>query len=135
MNTSVVWIAPPATPRIDSWFGKVRAAGFLPVRVDSADAALLALTQFRAGVVVYQATTENAASDCKRLVATGSAVVAVIDDDRYAQIYLSVGCAAAVADRCPGPVLVSIVRDVAAGKRNLVWPESAAGPVPESAAG
>jgi hypothetical protein len=126
MNTSVVWIAPPATPRIDAWLGKVRSAGLLPVRVDSADAAVRVLTQFRAGVVVYQAAIENGASECERLVATGSAVVAVLEEARYAQIYLSVGCAAAVDNRCPGTVLVDILRAVADGKRNLVWPETAA---------
>lgn len=135
MNTSVIWIAPPTTPKIDSWLGKVRSAGLLPVRVDSADAAVQVLTQFRAGVVVYQATIENGAGECQRLVATGSAVVAVIEDARYAQIYFSVGCAAAVSDRCPETVLVGILRDVAAGKRDLVWPEPATAAVPESAAG
>lgn len=93
------------------------------------------LTQFRAGVVVYQAALENGAGECERLAATGSAVVAVIEDARYAQIYFSVGCAAVVADRCPGTVLVGILRDVAAGKRNLVWPGPAEGAVPETAAG
>lgn len=128
-------IAPPTTPTIDSWLGKFRSEGLLPVRVDSVDAALLVLTQFRAGVVVYQAAIENAAGECERLVATGTAVVAVIEDARYAQIYFSVGCAAVVGDQCPGTVLAGIVRDVAAGKRDVVWPEPAAGAVPESAAG
>jgi hypothetical protein len=134
VNTSVVWIAPPTTPRIDTWLGKLRSAGLLPVRVDSADAAVQVLTQFRAGVVAYQAAIENGAGECQRLVATGSAVVAVIEDARYAQIYFSVGCAAVVADRCPGTVLVGILRDVAEGKRNLMWPEPA-GTLPESATG
>lgn len=135
MNTSVVWIAPASTPKIDSWLGKVRAAGLLPVRVDSADAALQVLTQFRAGVVVYHATVENGAADCRRLVATGAAIVAVTDEPRYSQLYLSAGCAAAVADRCPGAVLVDMLRHVAAGKTNLVWPETAATSAPATAAG
>jgi len=66
VNTSVIWIAPPSTPKTDSWLGKVRAAGLLPVRVDSADAALRVLTQFRAGVVVYQAQIENGRSAAQR---------------------------------------------------------------------
>ncbi len=135
MNTSVVWVARPSTPKLDSWLGKVRAAGLLPVRVDSADAALQVLTQFRAGVVVYHAPIENGAGDCERLVATGAAIVAVIDEPRYSQIYLSVGCAAVVGDRCPGTALVDILKNVAAGKRNLVWPETAAGSAPATAAG
>jgi hypothetical protein len=135
VNTSVIWIAPPSTPKTDSRLGKVRAAGLLPVRVDSADAALQVLTQFRAGVVVYQAQIENGAGDCERLVATGAAVVAVIAEPRYSQIYLSVGCAAVVTDRCPGTVLADILKSVAAGKRNLVWPATAAGSAPATAAG
>ena len=135
MNTSVVWIAPLSTPKIDSWFGKLRAAGLFPVRVDSADAALQVLTQFRAGVVVYQAPIHNGAGDCERLVGTGAAIVAVIDEPRYSQIYLSLGCAAVVGDRCPGTALVDILKNVAAGKRDLVWPETAAGSVSASAAG
>ena len=82
-----------------------------------------------------QAAVERGGGDCGRLVATGSAVVAVIDDPRYAQVYLTVGCAAVVGDHCPGTVLIDILKNVAAGRRNLVWPEMAAGSVPESAAG
>jgi hypothetical protein len=93
------------------------------------------LTQFRAGALVYQIRIEDGAGDCERLVATGAAVVAVIDEPRYSQIYLSVGCAAVVTDRCPGTVFADILKNVAAGKRNLVWPETAAGSAPASAAG
>ena len=135
MNTSVVWIAPPSTPHTDSLLVKARSAGLLPVRVDSLNTALQVLTQFRAGVVVYRTPVQNGAGDCERLVATNAAVVAVIDEPRYAQIYLSVGCAAAIGDRCPGTVLVDIVTDVARGKRNIVWPEESAKALPESATG
>ena len=75
------------------------------------------------------------AGDCGRLVDTGAAIVAVMKEPRYSQMYLSVGCAAVVADRCPGTVLVDVLKNVAAGKRNLVWPEMAAGAAPVSAAG
>jgi len=135
VNTSVLWVAPPSTPKLDTWLGKVRGAGLLPVRVDSVSAALRMLTQFRAGVLVYHAALENGAGECERLAAAGTAVVAVIDDHRYAQIYLAVGCAAAVTDRCPGTVLVDVLRDVLAGKRNLVWPAPTGGAVPAAAAG
>jgi hypothetical protein len=135
VNTSVIWIAPPDSPRIEGWLGKVRGGGLLPVRVDSAEAALRLLTQFRAGAVVYQAMIENGAGECERLAAAGAAVVAMIEDHRYAPIYLAVGCAAAVTDRCPGPVLVGILKDVTAGKRNLVWPAPVGGAAPVSAAG
>ena len=135
MNTSVIWIAPPGTPRVDASLAKLRAGGLLPVRVDSAAAALQVLTQFRAGVIVYQADIDNHAADCERLVAAGDPVVAVIQDARYAQIYLSVGCAAAVADRCPIVVLIDILRGAAAGKRNIMWPATGAGALPASAAG
>ena len=135
MNTSVVWIASPASPKLDSWLGKARAAGFLPVRVDSTDAALQVLTQFRAGIVVCHGTQQQGVADCERLLADGMTVVAVIDDSRYTAIYLSIGCAAVLGDRCPGTVLVEMLKNVAAGKRNLVWPPPAAGSVPETAAG
>jgi hypothetical protein len=135
VNTSVLWVAPSGTPKLEAWLGKVRGAGLLPVRVDSADAALQVLTQFRAGVVVYHAPLENGAGECERLAAGGTAVVAMIDDQRYAQIYLAVGCAAAVTDRCPATVLVDVLRDVLAGKRNLVWPAPAGGAAPAAAAG
>ena len=135
MNTSVIWIAPPGTPRVDAALGKLRAAGLLPVRVESVAAALKLLTQFRAGVIVCQAEVDNSAGDCERLVGAGAAVVALIRDTRYAQIYLSVGCAAAVEDRCPIVALAAILRDAAAGKRNVVWPTTASGALPASAAG
>jgi hypothetical protein len=135
VNTSVIWIAPSPTARVDAAFGKLRAAGLLPVRADSTGAALRVLTQFRAGVVVYQAGVENGAGDCERLVDAGAAVVTLITDVRYAQIYLSVGCAAAVADTCPIATLIPILRDAAAGKRNIVWPLSGSGALPASAAG
>ena len=128
-------MAPPGTPRVDAALGKLRAAGLLPVRVDSVAAAVKVLTQFRAGVIVHQAGSENDARDAERLVDAGAPVVALIKDARYAQIYLSIGCAAAVADSCPIVVLVGIVRDAAAGKRNIVWPESGSGALPASAAG
>ena len=105
------------------------------MRVNSADGALEVLKQFRAGVVVYQAAAENGAGDCERLVAAGAPVVAVIEDSRYAQIYLSVGCAAAVTEGCPGTVLVGILKNVAGGQRHILWPELASGAIPESAAG
>ena len=135
MNTSVIWVAPAGTPRVDASLGKLRAAGLLPVRTDSLDAALKVLTQFRAGVVVYPADTENGAGECERLVDAGAAVVALIKDARYAQIYLSVGCAAAVADTCPIVTLVDILRDVTAGKRNVTWPGLPGAALPETAAG
>lgn len=135
MNTSVIWVAPPGTPRVDAALAKLRGAGLLPVRVDSVAAAVKVLTQFRAGVIVYQAGLETDARECERLVDGGAPVVALITDARYAQIYLSIGCAAAVADSCPVVVLVGIIRDAAAGKRNIVWPESGSGALPASAAG
>jgi hypothetical protein len=134
MNTSVLWVAPPETPRTDTWLNRVRSGGLLPVRVDSCDAALGVMRQFRAGLVVVQTPAEKGAGECERLVKTGSPVVAVIDDARYAQIYLSVGCAAAVGEKCPAGVFVEILQRVAAGQRNIVWPE-VVGAVPESIAG
>jgi hypothetical protein len=92
------------------------------------------MRQFRAGLVVVQAPVENGAGDCERLVKGGSPVVAVIGDARYAQIYLSVGCAAAVGEKCPAGLFVELLQRVAAGQRNIVWPEMA-GAVPQSAAG
>lgn len=123
MNSSVLWIASPGVPRIDMLIGKLRAAGMLPVRVDSVDDALQLLTQFRAGVVVHQELAPGLLTDSAKLFAAGSPVVGIVEEIALAEPYLAAGCAAVVGQGCPATVLVKIVQDVAAGTRGVTWPE------------
>jgi hypothetical protein len=77
----------------------LRAAGFLPVPVKSADGALSLLRQFHAGAVVLHVRQgHDGWRDCARLLATGSPVAVLIDTIRpdVTRRYLSAGCAAVI---------------------------------------
>ena len=122
MNSSVLWITSPAFPRTNTVIARIREAGLLAVCVDSIDEALRLLDQFRAGAVVHHGASGDALVECTRLVAAGSPVAAVLHEMDTADQFLGIGCAAAIADSCPGTTLTQLLRDVATGRTGIVWP-------------
>ncbi|MBI3049801.1 MAG: hypothetical protein HYY76_15960 [Acidobacteria bacterium] len=126
MNRSIIWIQPERGRSEDrSHIARLRAAQFLPVPVDSIDAARHLLRQFQAGAVVVPTTTATW-EECTRLVASGSPIVALVAPAHGSLIdrYLLAGCAAVVAEPCPFRDLLSVLRRVAAGERQVRWPDT-----------
>lgn len=126
MNRSLIWIQPEKGRSEDrSRIARLRAAQFLPVPVESIDAAVHLLRQFQAGAVIVR-TGAATWDDCVRLVATGSPVVALIAPEHaaLADRYLLAGCAAIVAEPCPFTDLHAIVQRVASGERQVRWPDA-----------
>jgi hypothetical protein len=101
----------------------IRDAGLLLVTLDSIDDAVHVLRQFRAGSVVLHA--DHSPDDRARVISTGSPIVLVLHSTSsdMVQHYLSAGCAAVVAETCPGHTMATLLRGVAAGARQVVWPE------------
>jgi hypothetical protein len=99
---SLIWIA-PAIRGGGVKLRALRAAGFLPVAVESVDGALSRLRQFRAGAVILHVPEGRGWQDCARLLATGSPVAVLIDaiHPDVTQRYLSAGCAAVIDAHCP----------------------------------
>ena len=122
MNTSVLWVRCPTYPRSEMLVERLRSGGMLPMRVESAADALKLLRQFRAGAVVHHNGSPDAFAECSLLAQSGSPVVAIVRERDEVRRFLEAGCAAVVLDACPSTVFVQILRDVAAGKRDLRWP-------------
>jgi hypothetical protein len=113
---SLVWVA-SAIPSNDDNLRALRAAGFLPVPVKSADGAISLLRQFRAGAVVLYVGKGHGWEDCARLLATGSPVAVLMDAIRpdVTQRYLSAGCAAVIDTHSPPHQLAAALLRVATG--------------------
>lgn len=126
MNRSLLWIQPQKGRSDDrSRIARLRAAQFLPVAVESIDAALHLLRQFQAGAVLVRTTTATW-EECARLVETGSPVVvlAAPADAALMDRYLVAGCAAAVAEPCAFTDLQAVLQRVASGERQVRWPDT-----------
>lgn len=121
---SLVWIA-PAIRGGGVKLRALRAAGFLPVAVESPDGALSRLRQFRAGAVVLHVGEGRGWEDCARLLATCSPVAVLMDaiHPDVTHRYLSAGCAAVLETHCPPDQLAAALmrvatRDVQVSVRN-----------------
>jgi len=130
MNSSVLWITSPAFPRTNTLITRIRQGDLLAVCVDSIDDAVRLLAQFRAGAVVHHGCRGEALFECTRLVAAGSPLAVVLDQMTAADQFLGIGCAAAIADSCPGATLTQLLRDVATGRTGIVWPGRIATEIP-----
>jgi len=126
MNRSIIWIQPEKGRSDDrARIAQLRAAQFLPVAVDSIDAALHLLRQFQAGGILVRTTTAPP-EECSRLVATGSPVVVLVTPVHVSMTdrYLLAGCAAVVLEPCPVKDLQAVVQRVASGERQVRWPDA-----------
>lgn len=129
MNTSVLWVTCASFARTETFLTKLRTGGMLPLRVESVEVALKLLRQFRAGTIVHHAAAPGALAECALLVESGAPVVVLTHDLSSSARYLAAGCTAVVLDTCSGAIFAQIVQDVAAGKRDIIWPASPAAAV------
>ena len=125
-GTSILWISSSENQRPEAKFGRLRAAGLMPVCVGSVEGALHLLGQFRVCVVVLHVSAGVGWEECARLLATGSVVTLILHspDPEAVQRYLQAGCAAVLAESCPSNELVALLGRAAAGQRELVWPKN-----------
>jgi DNA-binding NarL/FixJ family response regulator len=120
----LLWIGREQIQNSNDEFRSLREAGFFPVRVESTEAAVHLLAQFRVQLVVLQAPGGETWQECARLLAAGPAVVIVVPpaDQDSIDRYLYAGCAAVIASSCTSTELTAALRRVVDGHRGIVCP-------------